>query len=109
MSGLKLNVEKLRAIRIGSRSNSNDRLCTNFDSDWTQGPFKVLGVNFDSDINYIWELNQQEVLNKAENLCKQWAKRKLTLVGRITIIKSLALSKFTHLFIALQIRRLNLI
>ena len=58
MSGLKLNVEKLRAIRIGSRSNSYDRLRTNFDLDWTQGPFKVLGVNFDNDINNIWELNQ---------------------------------------------------
>ena len=101
MSGLKINVEKTGAIWIGSRSNSNDRLYTNFDLDWTQGPFKVLGVNFVSDIKNIWELNQQEVLNKAENICKQWAKRKITLIGRMTIIKSLALSKFTHLFIAL--------
>ena len=38
---------------------------------------------------------------KIENLCKKWAKRKLTLFGRITIIKSLALSKFIHLFLAL--------
>ena len=98
---MKINVEKTRAIWIGSPSNSNDRLCTNFDLDWTQGPFKVLGVNFASVINNILELNQHEVLNKAENICKQWAKRKLTLIGRITIIKYLAMSKFTHLFIAL--------
>ena len=44
----------------------------------------MLGVNFASDINNIWELNQQKVLNKAENICKQWAKRKLALIGRIT-------------------------
>ena len=32
---------------------------------------------------------------------KKWSKRKLTLIGRITIIKSLALAKFVHLFLAL--------
>ena len=59
MLSLKIYVEKTRAMWIVSRSNSNDRLCTNFDLDWTQGPFKVLKVNFASDINNIWELNQQ--------------------------------------------------
>ena len=45
--------------------------------------------------------NSNGELLKVEKLCKQWAKRKLTLAGRITIIKSLAISKFTHLFLAL--------
>lgn len=31
----------------------------------------------------------------------QWSKRKLTLMGRIIIIKTVALSKFVHLFLAL--------
>ena len=34
-------------------------------------------------------------------MLKQWSKRKLTLFGRITIIKSLALSKFVSLFLSL--------
>ena len=34
-------------------------------------------------------------------MLKQWSKRKLTLFGRITIIKSLALSKFVSLFVSL--------
>ena len=34
-------------------------------------------------------------------MLKQWSKRKLTLFGRITIIKSLALSKFVLLFLSL--------
>ena len=32
-------------------------------------------------------------------MLKQWSKRKVTLFGRITIIKSLALSKFVSLFV----------
>lgn len=101
MSGLKINIEKTRAIWIGALSNSHTRLCRDFNRDWTQGSFKVLGVNFSSNVNNIWDLNYHEVLNKVENICKQWTKRKLTLIGRITIIKSLALAKFTHLFLAL--------
>ena len=40
-------------------------------------------------------------LNKVKAMLKQWSKRKLTLFGRITIIKSLALSKFASLFLSL--------
>ena len=49
----------------------------------------------------IWDLNSQEVLLKVKNILNQWSRRKLTLIGRITVIKSLALSKFVHLFISL--------
>ena len=35
------------------------------------------------------------------NTLNQWSKRKLSLAGRITIIESLAVSKFVHLFISL--------
>ena len=36
-----------------------------------------------------------------EKIISIWSKRKLTLPGKITVIKSLALSKFVHLFLAL--------
>ena len=49
----------------------------------------------------IWDFNSNNVLNKVENIIKQWARRKLTLFGRVTVIKSLALAKFIHLFLAL--------
>ena len=42
-----------------------------------------------------------EIVNKVKSMLKQWSKRKLTLFGRITIIKSLALSKFVSLFVSL--------
>ena len=46
-------------------------------------------------------MNYNEIIKKVEGVCKQWSKRKLTLMGRITIIKSLALAKFIHLLLAL--------
>ena len=46
-------------------------------------------------------MNYNEIIKKVEDVCKQWSKRKLTLMGRITIIKSLALAKIIHLLLVL--------
>ena len=40
-------------------------------------------------------------LKKVEKTIKSWSIRKLTLLGKLTVIKSSALSKFVHLFMAL--------
>ena len=49
MSGLKINVEKTKAIWIGISSNSKRQLCKDYKLDWTQGPFKILGVTFTTE------------------------------------------------------------
>ena len=101
LSGLKINVDKTRALWIGSLSNSEKTLCDEYPLDWSQEPLKALGVVFSPLVFNIWDLNSQEVLLKVKNILNQWSRRKLTLIGRITVIKSLALSKFVHLFISL--------
>ena len=101
MSGLKINVEKTRAIWIGSLSHSNRQLCKEYKLDWSQGSFKILGVNFTAEVFDIWDVNTEQIYTSIESICKKWSKRKLTLIGRITLIKSLALAKFVHLFLAL--------
>ena len=92
MSGLKINIEKTRAIWIGSLSHSNGQLCREYKLDWTQGEFKILGVTFSVEVFDICDLNTGQICTNIEALCKVWSKRKLTLFGRITIIKSLALA-----------------
>ena len=101
ISGLKINVEKTKAIWIGALSNSEIRICRNYNLDWTNGHFKILGVNFTAEVFDIWDVNVPTIINKVESLFKQWSKCRLTLFGRITVIKSLALSKFIHVFLAL--------
>ena len=90
MSGIKINVGKTRAIWIGSLSNSNRQLCKEYKLDWSQGPFKILGVMLTAEVFNIWDFNTEQIYKNIENICKQWSKRKLTLFGRISIIKSLA-------------------
>ena len=55
--GLKINIEKTKAIWIGSLSNSDRRVCRNYQLDWTQGPFKSLGVIFTTEVFDIWDVN----------------------------------------------------
>ena len=40
-------------------------------------------------------------MHKINLLINLWSKRRLALPGKITVIRSLILSKFTHLFLAL--------
>ena len=101
MSGLKMNIEKTKAIWIGAMSHSNFKLCENIKLDWEKGPFKILGVNFTANVHDIWKYNYKDVLGNVEKVLNSWRNRKLTLFGKVTIIKSLALSKFVHLFLAL--------
>ena len=101
ISGLKINVEKTKAICIGALSNSEIRICRNYNLDWRNRHFKILGVTFTTEVFDSWDVNVPTIINKVESLLKQWSKRRLTLFGRITVIKSLALSKFIHLFLAL--------
>ena len=89
MSGLKLNVEKTKAIWIGAKRFSNDRLCQHYKLDWGQGPFKVLGVNFSANVNGVWNINTHDIMNKITHLFNQWSRRKLTIIGKIIIVKSL--------------------
>ena len=66
------------------------------------GPIKILGVTFPPLVFKIWDLNSQEIVLKIKNLLNHWSKRKLIISGRITIIiKSIAVSKFVHIFYSL--------
>lgn len=101
MSGLKINEDKTKALWIGSMSRSDLKLCREYKLDWEQGPIKILGVMFTPEVFNIWDLNSRELITKMEKVLQSWSKRKLTLPGKITVIKSLAFSKFIHLFTAL--------
>ena len=46
-------------------------MCRNQRLDWSQGPFKVLGVTFTTEVFDIWDNNSNEILTRIENLCKQ--------------------------------------
>ena len=63
--------------------------------------FKYLGVYFSTNIQNIVKLNYENKIEEITKILNTWNKRSLTPFGKITVIKMLALSKLTYLFMNL--------
>ena len=101
MSGLKINYDKCCAIWLGKCKGSKVKYNTDLNIAWNPEKFKYLGVYFCTNIDKITTINFEGKLNDINNLLIMWSRRKLTPFGKITIIKSLAVSKITHLLLTL--------
>jgi hypothetical protein len=71
--------------------------CEEFNLDSSEGNFIVLGINFNVDTHLMPKLNLDKAKAVIENIFSRWEYRNLTLYGKITVIKSLALSKINHI------------
>ena len=93
LSGLKINTSKTKAVWIGAKIFSGETFNHRYKFDWEQNNFTILGIIFSCNLEEILDLNFKEKLTQIEKELKQWSKRILTPFGRITIIKSLIISK----------------
>lgn len=91
LSGLKVNLSKTEAIWIGrdkfNREGSLPIKWSNY--------FKTLGMKFDIHTDVRNE-NLDNCIEKMENVLKIWQGRQLSLIGKIVILKSLAISKLIY-------------
>ena len=101
LSGLKMNTEKTKMVWIGSRKHCREKLNISADLQWGDEEFSFLGINFSVNLDTIPELNFDIAMNKAKQLLNCWNSRYLTPIGRITVIKTMVLSKFNHLFMSI--------
>lgn len=101
VSGLKMNTEKTKLIWFGASEGSNASFCGDANFEWGTREFNTLGVNFNSNVKNIWSLNMDKKMLEIQRLLTRWKKRDMSILGKITVIKSLALSKVVHLLIAL--------
>ena len=101
MSGLKMNFEKTNVIWIGSMKQSQIRYLRDENFCWNPGIFRILGIQFCMDLKNITNINIQGKLHDIQKILNRWSKRDLSPLGRITVLKSLIVSKLTYLFINL--------
>ena len=101
ISGLKINIEKTKAVKFGVLRDSRMTICEDLDLIWTQ-EFTSLGIDYNvTQLNRITDLNLEGKIVDMEKLISVWKIRNLTLVGKITIIKTLLISKITHILLSL--------
>ena len=100
-SGLLPNIEKTKCIWIGSKRGSKEILCREKKLDWIIEPFSVLGIIFSTKLRDIPDLNFNKKMQDIQSAITQWKKRNLTVLGKITVAKTILLSKITHLLISI--------
>ena len=93
-SGLKLNKNKTEGLWLGKRRISDTKF---HDIQFKNDYVKALGVYFGHDDKLCLEKNWNDKVEEVKNLINLWNRRKLTFYGKITIIKSTLLPKFTYL------------
>ena len=86
------------------------------DIPWTYGPIKSLGIYFSKNSVEANKLNWDDKIEKLKRILDNWRKRNLTFFGKVTVLKSLALSQvmytaavlYTPEWVIKQIRKLSL-
>ena len=95
LSGLKVSVSKTTAVWFGSKYDSNQKLCPDLNLQWAK-TFTLLGIKFDNALQNMSN-NFNDKISKIERLLSDWAYRYLTPFGKVTVVKSLGLSKLSHI------------
>ena len=85
----------------GGKKHSKDKLKTNYSLEWNVTEFSLLGIKFSVDLNNISKLNFSRLTSKIAEIRNHWKKRSLTPLGKVTVLKTLILSNFIHLFTSL--------
>ena len=104
ISGLKLNLNKTELIPINVTRNRQIEMVGNLSKIRVKtGPFKALGIWFSKNEEEIQNLNLTDRTKRIESLINMWKPRKLSLKGKIVIIKTLLLPQIQFLFSMIQI------
>ena len=72
ISGLKINYDKTQLIWIGSKKHSQNSIKMKCKLLWGGHKFRMLGINFNVDLEKMVEINYGVKLQELEKVVKQW-------------------------------------
>ena len=90
VAGPNLNVNKTEGLFIGNIKNINIQIGN---IKWTKNSIRYLGIYIGHNIKENHKLNWENKLDEMQKLLDNWRKRDLTLFGKVSIVKSLAIPK----------------
>ena len=96
-SGLKINKSKCEVAGIGVMKGVKVALCGVECVNLLTNTIKILGIYFSYNKKLENEKNFLDHITKLQKVINIWKMRNLSLLGKITIFKTLALSKIIHL------------
>ena len=96
-SGLKPNKSKCEIAGIGVLKGVKVVFCGMICVNIHEDTIKILGIHYSYNKQLENDENFKKYIAKIENVLKLWRARDLLLEGKITVFKSLTLSKITHM------------
>lgn len=93
VAGPTLNIQKTKGMMLGPQRHRTEII---YNVSFENKPFKCLGIYVGHDKAECERLNWEDKIKAIERLLASWKRRDLTIFGKITIIKALAISKITH-------------
>ena len=97
ISGLKLNSKKTEALWIGCYTGRVDQLCPEKNLKWVKDKTKSLGVWISTNPTISINESYREKLEKIRSCLNCWEYRRLTLLGKIVVLKSLIASQLVYM------------
>ena len=89
-------------IWIGSKKFSKDVFHhSRWKLNWNKTNFEMLGIKFSVNLWEMTDINYSPKLSDIQKLIDQWKRRRLTPLGRLSIIKSLLIPKLNHLILTI--------
>ena len=101
LSGLKMNKQKTKLIWLGRKKHSKDKLCDEYNLNWGVTEFTLLGIEYSVNLELMTHINYEKAYKLILADITKWSKRNITPIGKITLIKSLFLSKINHILTVL--------
>ena len=101
ISGLKVNYEKTEALLIGPYKSSETAISSSKPIRWAKDKVYALGIWLSTSNDAYLNTNSTEKINKLQSILNNWSAKRLTLLGKITILKSLAISQMVYLLSSL--------
>ena len=102
VSGLRLNDRKTEALWIGSSIGNHKIPLPGKNLKWPKNKVKTLGLWISTDRDLSTHLNYDEKLEKIKEILNCWKYRRLTLLGQVTVLKSLVVSQLVYLLSPLK-------
>lgn len=96
VSGLRLNTSKCQVLRIGISKYTSVQHLNKRKFSWSSDEASCLGMTFHTNKRNIYSANLEPKIKEFEKCLQQWQHRKLTLMGKIVVIKNFALPKLIY-------------
>ena len=108
ISGLKVNYEKTEALWIGNLRHCTVTLLPQRKITWARRKVKALGVWFSTTEGASGSLNFEDKMESLNKTIENWQFRRLTLLGKITVIKNLLASQLVYILAPLPTQQKSL-